>query len=143
MCASLHIHGFRHQRNPQALHSVISVVAFLAFVVVIVVVLALLVLASALLALLDCVALCLVFMSTILDNASSSPWSSPPSSSRRQSRYVFEQTFFFSFYTCGDNANIVTAFTLHLRVFVVLINILLLVVIVVVVLVYDSMRDLL
>ena len=34
-------------------------------------------------------------------------------------------------------------FTLHLRVFVVLINILLLVVIVVVVLVYDSMRDLL
>ena len=51
--------------------------------------------------------------------------------------------FFFSCYTCGDNANIVTAFTLHLRGFVVLINILLLVVIVGVVLVYDSMRDLL
>jgi len=43
---------------------------------------------------LDCVALCLVLCL----------------------RYVFEQTFFFSFYTCGDNVNIVTAFTQHLKV---------------------------
>ena len=35
------------------------------------------------------------FMSTILGNTSSSPWSSSPSLSRRQSRYVFEQTFSF------------------------------------------------
>ncbi len=33
-------------------------------------------------------------MSMISDNTSSSPWSSSPSLSRRQSRYVFEQTFF-------------------------------------------------
>jgi hypothetical protein len=35
------------------------------------------------------------FMSTILGNTSSSLWSSSPSLSRRQSRYVFEQTFSF------------------------------------------------